>query len=212
MTGSNGICCFRFCLLLTSLVWLTGCATLDRDECLAADWRLIGYQDGVAGKSSAMLGGYREDCAEYAVVPDLDSYRQGRTEGLQEFCMADNGYRLGESGRAYPAVCPALQEEDFRTAWQRGREIYEARSAVRETHAQIHERKRALYYLEEDKGDKLSELIADDLRSEQRLLILYEISELEQQMHSVESELSSLEQALVDQQAHLDYLTRRKAN
>ena len=212
MTGLSASSWFRVCLLLAGLVWLQGCATLNKDECLAADWRLIGYQDGAAGKSTGVLGGYREDCAEYAVVPDLDRYQAGRAEGLLEFCKADNGYRLGETGRGFPAVCPAQLEGDFRAAYQRGKEIYRARSAVRETHALLHERKRALYYLEEDKGDKLSELLADDLKSEQRLLILYEISELEQQRYSVENDITTLEQDLAEQQAHLEYLTQHNTN
>jgi hypothetical protein len=211
MRASNAIACFRACLLLGCLAGLQGCATLNEDECLAADWHLLGYQDGVAGKSTAVLGDYRKDCAEYAVVPDLDRYQAGRAEGLLEFCKADNGYRVGESGRSFPGVCPAQLEEEFRAAYQRGREIHQARSAVKETNALIHDRKRALYYLEEDKGEKLSALIADDLQSEQRLLILYEISEIERQMYSVENEISTLEQDLVEQQAHLDYLTRHDA-
>ncbi|MCP4289671.1 MAG: hypothetical protein GY792_35490, partial [Gammaproteobacteria bacterium] len=33
--------------ILVVLVMLQGCATLDKDECMLADWRLIGYQDGI---------------------------------------------------------------------------------------------------------------------------------------------------------------------
>lgn len=208
-TGSKRMNRPRLGLLLAGLIGLQGCATLDKDECLVADWRLIGYQDGVAGRSAAVLDRYREDCAEHAVVPDLERYQAGRAEGLLEYCKADNGYQLGVAGRGFPTVCPAHLEAEFRAAWQRGREIHEARSAVRETHELINDRRRALYYLKEDKGDKLSELITDGLKSEQRLLILYEISELELQMHSVESEITMLERDLADQQAHLDYLTNR---
>ena len=64
--------------ILAVLALLQGCATLDKDECMLADWRLIGYQDGVAGKSATVVGKYREDCAKHAVVPDLDAYRAGR--------------------------------------------------------------------------------------------------------------------------------------
>ena len=46
---------------LVLLALLQGCATLDKDECMLADWRLIGYEDGVAGKSAAAVGEYRKD-------------------------------------------------------------------------------------------------------------------------------------------------------
>ena len=194
--------------LLAVLALLPGCATLDKDECLVADWRLIGYQDGVAGKSSAALGTYRKDCAKHAVVPDLDSYQAGRAEGLLEYCKADNGYRLGSSGRGFSAVCPSHLESEFRAAYDRGREIYLARSAVKTTRARIYQHQQDLQDLEADKGAKLAELIADGLRAEQRVLILYEISELEQEMHSVEDEIDVLEYDLSSQQAHLDSLTQ----
>lgn len=194
--------------LLALLASLPGCATLDKEECLVADWRLIGYQDGAAGKSATVLDEYREDCAEHAVVPDLDRYRAGRAEGLQEYCKVDNGYRLGESGRGYSGVCPTDLEEGFRAAYHKGREIYLARSAVQKTHAKIYRRQHLLQDLKEDKGVKLSELIADGLQSEQRVLILYEITELEREMHSVEDEIAVLEHDLANQQAHLDSLTQ----
>jgi len=208
MTDAINTIRLRIFTLLAVLAWLPGCATLDKDECLVADWRLIGYQDGVAGKSSAAVGTYRKDCAKHAVVPDLDAYQAGRAEGLLEYCEADNGYRLGSSGRGFSTVCPSHLEDDFRAAYNRGREIYLARSAVKSTRARIYQQQQALQDLEADKGNKLAELIADGLRAEQRVLILYEITELEQQMHSVEDEIAALEYDLDNQQAHLDSLTQ----
>jgi hypothetical protein len=211
MTDATNTHRMRICTLLAVLAWLPGCATLNKEECQLADWRLIGYQDGVAGKSATVLNEYREDCAEHAVVPDLDRYQAGRAEGLREYCKPDNGYRLGESGRGYSGICPAGLEEGFRTAYHKGREIYLARSAVKKTHAMIHQRHQVLQGLKEDKGVKLSELIADGLQSEQRVLILYEITELEQEMHSVEDEIAALEHKLANQQAHLDSLAHHAA-
>jgi len=188
---------------------IQGCAGLSREECMVADWRLIGYQDGVAGKSPAAVGSYRKDCAEHAVVPDLDAYRAGRAEGLLEYCKADNGYRLGKSGHGFPAVCPAPLEPDFRAAYRQGREIYLALSAVNETHAQIHDVQGSLQQLEEDRNHKLSELVADGLMSEQRVLILYEISRIDEQRGTLEDEIAALEYELAGRQARLDKLKRR---
>jgi len=192
-----------------ALLLVQGCSGLNREECMVADWRLIGYQDGVAGKSPAAIGEYRSDCAKHAVVPDLDAYRAGRAAGLPEYCKAENGYRLGHSGHDYSPVCPEDLEAGFREAYNRGREIYLARSAVKQTHVQIRKRQQTLDHLEEDKSNRLSELVSDGLKSEQRVLILYEISELQQEMDVVEDEIFSLEADLADQQAQLDQLTRQ---
>ncbi len=190
------------------LLLVQGCASLNREECMVADWRLIGYQDGVAGKSSSAVGTYRKDCAEYAVIPDLDAYQAGRAEGLLEYCKADNGYRLGKSGHGFPAVCPSHLEAELRAAYNQGREIYLARSAVKQTHARIHESRETLQQLDEDKTYKLSELVSDGLVSEERILILYEISEIDQQRADIEDEIAALEYELAERQAQLDRLTR----
>ena len=193
--------------ILAVLVLLQGCATLDKDECMLADWRLIGYQDGVAGKSPTVVGEYREDCAKHAVVPDLDAYRAGREEGLHQYCKADNGYRLGNAGRGLPAVCPTALEGAFRDAYNAGRKLYLARSAVNKTSSRINDRKQALSDLEKNRAQKLAALIVDGLKADQRVMILYDINELQQEMNSVEDEIVDLELDLEDQQARLDHLS-----
>jgi hypothetical protein len=194
--------------ILAVLVLLQGCATLNKDECMLADWRLIGYQDGVAGKSAAVVGTYREDCAKHAVVPDLDAYRAGREEGLQQYCTVDNGYRLGNTGRGFAAVCPAALAQGFRDAYDAGRELYLARSAVNNTHSNINSRKQTLSDLEKNRAEKLAALISDGLKADQRVMILYEVNELQQEMNSVEDEIVDLELDLEDQEARLDQVSR----
>jgi hypothetical protein len=188
-----------------------GCATLDKDECMLADWRLIGYQDGVDGKSAARVGEYREDCAKHAIVPDLDAYRAGRQQGLQQYCTASNGYRLGNAGRGFSAVCPTPLEGGFRDGYNAGRELFLARSAVNKTHSHIKQRKQTLSSLEDNRAQKLADLVTDGLKSDQRVMILYELNELQQEMNSVEEEIGDLEYELAGQQARLEYLSRNSA-
>jgi ribosome modulation factor len=197
--------------ILAALVLLQGCASLDKDECMLADWRLIGYQDGVAGRSAARVGEYREDCAKHAVVPDLDAYRAGRQQGLQQYCKASNGFRLGNAGQALAVVCPTALEDDFRDGYNAGRERYLARSAVNKTHSHINQRKQRLSGLEDNRTQKLAALVADGIKSDQRVMILYELTELQQEMNSVEAEILELEDELVAQQSRLDYLSRNSA-
>ena len=197
--------------ILAILMLLQGCATLDKDECMLADWRLIGYQDGVAGKSAASVGEYRKDCAKHAIVPDLDAYRAGREEGLQQYCKVDNGFRLGNAGRGFAAICPTALEDDFRDAYNAGRKLYLARSDVNKTQSRINNGKQTLSSLEKSRAQKLAALIADGLKADQRVMILYDINELQQEMNSVEDEIVDLEHDLVKQQARLDRLARKSA-
>jgi hypothetical protein len=194
-------------LLLVMLLALQGCATMDREQCQVADWRLVGYQDGVLGKPASVIGDYRRDCADHAVVPDLDAWRAGRDEGLLEYCTQDNGFRLGQAGRGDNGVCPPPGDTAFRNGYERGRAIYLARSKVSSTHSKIYKRRYQVDALEEDKRDKLSTLVQNGLRSEQRVLLLYEIHEIDTEIDQVEHEISDLERELVQQQAHLDQLS-----
>ncbi len=199
------------CVALLLAAFLQGCATLNKEECLVADWRLIGYQDGVAGKSAAMVGSYREDCAKHAVVPDLAAYQAGREEGLLEYCRPENGYRQGASGHGYPAVCSSATEVDFRAAYEAGRDIHLASSEVNKTDALIKKQWQRVRSLEHEREHKLSELVMDGIRSEQRVLLLYQIHETEAEIADVKAGISDLEHELQYQQAQLDQLRRNSA-
>jgi len=183
-----------------------GCATMDKDECLVADWRLIGFQDGVQGKSAAAVGTYRKDCAGYHVVPDLDAYQAGRREGLQQYCVPANGFRLGDAGRAYNAVCPAANERAFRGAYNTGRDIYLARSRVNSTQSQIQQKQQAIQSLETDRQDRLTGMVGRGVSSEQRVQMLYDVTSIEKDIHAANADIAALERDLEQQQAQLDQL------
>jgi hypothetical protein len=89
------------------LCLLSGCASLSKDECLYADWQIIGYEDGAAGRSASRIGEHRKACADHAVVPDKAAYDDGYDEGLQTFCTYDRGLSQGRAGQAANAVCHA---------------------------------------------------------------------------------------------------------
>lgn len=183
-----------------------GCASMDKDECLVADWRLIGFQDGVRGKSAAAVGTYRKDCADYHVVPDLDAYQAGRREGLRQYCVPANGYRLGNAGRAYNAVCPAPVERAFRAAYNTGRDIYLARSRVNNTQSKIQQQQQAIQSLEGDRQDRLMGMIQRGVTSEQRVQMLYDVATIEKDIRAANADIATLEYNLEQQQAELDHL------
>jgi hypothetical protein len=195
-------------ITLAIVAWLQGCASMNAEQCKVADWRLVGYRDGVLGKSAATVGTYSKDCAEHAVVPDLDAWRAGRDEGLQEYCRPENGFRLGESGKGWNAVCPDGVLPAFQAAWQDGRAIYQARAQVNQTHSLIYKHRHSITELEQDKREKLAALVQDGLHADQRVVLLYEIHEIDEQISVLSRQVSELEQDLGYQQARLDNLTR----
>ncbi|MFT5794479.1 MAG: hypothetical protein ACI8PP_002583 [Candidatus Pseudothioglobus sp.] len=94
-------------LLCLAIGLLSSCASLSKDECLYADWQIIGYEDAAAGRGVSRLGEHRKACADHAVVPDKVAYEDGYDEGLQTFCTFDRGLSQGRKGEAANAVCHA---------------------------------------------------------------------------------------------------------
>ena len=121
-------------LLAIGTLLLAACSTttLDKDECLAVDWRTIGYEDGVAGRSGERIGLHRKACAEHGVTPDLEAYRAGRAEGMREFCQPHNGYRAGVNGVTYYDSCPDDLAPAFVAAYDSGRALYVREQRVRD--------------------------------------------------------------------------------
>ena len=70
----------RLVVFAIGAVLLTGCAGgLSKDECLYADWRAIGYEDGARGAPASAVSSHRQACAKKAgVTPDMSEYLAGR--------------------------------------------------------------------------------------------------------------------------------------
>ncbi len=103
-------------------------------------------------------------------------------------------------------MCPAETERAFRAAYNTGRDIYLARSQVNSTHSLIQSKQQAIQSLEEDRQNKLTEMVRQGLSSDQRVLLLYDVTNIERDIHAANHDINALERDLEQQQAKLDYL------
>ena len=72
-----------------SALVLAGCASapkLSADQCTAMNWHELGKKDGLAGQSMTALNDEIMLCKEHGISVDLDTYKQGRAEGLKTYC------------------------------------------------------------------------------------------------------------------------------
>lgn len=106
---------------------LSACATLNEDECQAADWVDLGYSDGAAGRSPSHLDRHREACARHDLPVEAPQWRDGWEEGIRRYCTPENGLREGRAGRSYAGSCPAEVATDFERAYDVGHRVHEAR-------------------------------------------------------------------------------------
>ena len=112
-------------ILIAFALLLSGCASLDRDECKSADWYAIGLEDGARGRAVERLGDHRKACAEHGIAPQTERYLAGREQGLKSFCTYERGFEHGRSGQRYAGGCPAAMAASFQSGYQLGRELHD---------------------------------------------------------------------------------------
>ena len=132
------------CLALAVLVG-AGCASLDRAQCVNADWRAIGLEDGPQGRPLERLGDHRRACAEHGVAPQTDAWLAGHAEGLKSFCTSTRGYNAGRAGHAYSGACPeGPMAASFLAGYRKGRELHDLERQLQAVQEQIRRSKALL--------------------------------------------------------------------
>jgi hypothetical protein len=113
-----------------SATLLAGCATMNKDECVNADWNLIGFEDASKGYPLDRIGQHRKACAGTNVVPVLADYEKGHQKGARVFCTVPRGYQDGLGGGTYRSICPPDLEEKFSQAFHDGQDLYAIKQRI----------------------------------------------------------------------------------
>lgn len=184
----------RLLITLAAIALLQACASMGKDECLTADWHTIGYEDGVRGLSAGRISQHRTDCAKYGVAPDLKAYLAGRDLGLEEYCKPENGYKVGESGGQYGAVCPPELESGFLAGYRQGHELFSLRAALSQVESDLRSRHDELAHIKKKIEKKSEKLVAEDTTTKQRIALLADIKDLSDQQNHVKQDIAVLEQ------------------
>jgi len=172
---------------------LGGCSSgLDKAQCQTADWRTIGYEDGLRGLPAERIGVHRVACAKHQVAPDLAAYTAGRERGIQEYCQPRNGFRVGLNGRSYDNVCPAATEAPFVEAYRSGRQIYAARTELRNTQSRLQGAKDGLTQTEVAALSITTELVQPQVPTPRRVFLAQELMRLASERNELEAQVSRL--------------------
>jgi hypothetical protein len=186
------------------MLMLSACATMDRDECLTVDWRTVGFEDGAAGYSVDRIGRHRKACAKHGVTPDLETYQSGREDGLREYCVPANGFKLGSQGRNYNAVCPSDVEPAFADAYHSGMQLYTLQSRVSNVSQQIEERRDELDTAESDIVTRSAVAISDQATTKERAQAVVDVKHLGERVGRLKSEIQQLEEERVHYERDLE--------
>jgi Protein of unknown function (DUF2799) len=172
---------------------LSACATgMGKDECVTADWRTIGFEDGARGLPADRIGFHRVACAKHQVTPDLAAYTDGRERGLVEYCLPRNGYRVGLNGGGYANVCPAATEPAFVNAYRWGRQIHDARSDLRSTQARLRSAREGLVQTDNAIASATGELLLPNVPKDRRVVLAQELVRLGQDRMALAGRIDEL--------------------
>jgi len=190
--------------ILTGLWAIAGCSSMSANECLATDWRTVGYEDGVSGYSGDRVGQYRKACAKHGVTPDLNAYQGGRDQGLQEFCKPLNGFRTGAHGRGYNGICPDALDGPFLEAYESGRQLYNLRSRVNSAANEINSMRAESDSIDAGLVSAGTQILNPALTQEQRAQLLVDTKHMAERKGEIKARLPQLENDLQQYQRELE--------
>lgn len=147
---------------LACLTLLSGCSTLNEQECRSADWHRLGASDGQQGEPASRLDEHKDSCKRYGILPDEGEYLKGRDTGLLEYCQLGNAFRTGMNGEEYKGVCPLGVDVEFRRYNAAALEVYNSKKQVEDIDSQISKKEKELDKKDITEKEKLRFL--EDLR------------------------------------------------
>lgn len=184
----------RLVVFAIGAVLLTGCAGgLSKDECLYADWRAIGYEDGARGAPASAVSSHRQACAKKAgVTPDMAAYLAGRDSGLRDYCQPSNGFSVGANGGRYYGVCTGPGEGAFVTAYQSGNQLFTLESDVARSRNALAAAEARLEQIRHDIDHAEVALISPTTPHAERVDILADLKNLNDEKKRIKSSLRPL--------------------
>ncbi|EJZ19561.1 DUF2799 domain-containing protein [Rhizobium sp. Pop5] len=159
-------------------LFLTSCYTISKKDCLAGDWKGIGFTDGFNGyQPQERFEGHIKSCKRVKVVPNLSLWNQGYKKGLLRYCTAWSGLWEGQHGHSYNGLCPPKTEAQFLRGHEVGYRQYSLRLK--------------LWWLEDDykrKEEELEELkekMKKDPAEDSSLLNYWKVQDLEKELSDI---------------------------
>lgn len=173
-----------FAIFAMIITLLGACATMTKEECLAADWQIVGENDGVRGYApDKRFAGHVEACTKVDIVPNQTLWNKGYQKGLLRYCTPLNGLKEGQAGRTYANVCPNDKAAAFISGYQLGRTEHQLRSEISSLKSSISRHQRQISELFEA-VDTMSD--ADRTRAE------YEIRDINRDISDDQDEIAEL--------------------
>ena len=181
---------------VTGALLMSGCATMNEDQCLVGDWGGQGWSDGAAGRSVGRIEDHAKACAKYGVAPNMSAYLASREDGLRTYCTWQNGFRQGREGASYGGVCAPPEEREFLPAYEDGRRIHAVEQAAASAESALNSAISRIDNRENKLEAKQRELRQEGLTDEERRRIRDRIREVRDEIRAARRDARDAEEAL----------------
>lgn len=140
---------------LLALPLMAACQTLSKEECVAADWRVIGEQDGAQGHDpQTRFGKHVQACEKAGVLPDQTLWNAGFQTGIRRFCTPLSGLAHGQRAGSYNNICPADQATGFDEGYRIGLKEHNKRREIDSINREIRSSRFAIDQKRKEISDK----------------------------------------------------------
>lgn len=122
-------------LTLTMLL-ISACASMNKEDCLQANWSELGKNDGQEGHDLEHFHSRKKSCQEHGISANKRAYLQGHKEGLKKYCNYQNGFELGKEGEDYKTHCPKEFQKEYLSGYRAGKSLYEQKQFYKNIEAE----------------------------------------------------------------------------
>jgi hypothetical protein len=200
---------------VTTALLISGCAggrsTVSENQCVAGDWRTLGYSDGSYGYRSNRLLQHQDACVRHGIIPDRFEYMAGWEQGVREYCEPNNGFSAGTQGYSYENVCPAELRSEFLKAYNDGRELYLARQEVGDLERQLWQRRERLEQVKSEMVSVAAGQLNGELAAAERIELASRLQRLHEEKGRLNGEISDIGVELALKTSELEKLDQALA-
>ncbi len=195
-------------LLVFITLALSACSTMNKSECVTANWKTIGYGDGTNGQPASRISQHRSACAEYGVAPDLAAYNAGRNQGLAQYCIPPKGYNHGLSGSSYNGVCRDHNEKAYLEAFNYGMAVHKEQVTLSKLKSNYRSAEYNIGSLEKQHSRNERKITSGKLSELKIYKLLQRNKEISEEIGRLKGDLGPLSNAISDQQLRVDDMKR----
>lgn len=133
---------------------------MSKNDCMNANWNLIGQQDGFRGSGSLMQS-RSQACLKHQITLDRSLYTVGYKKGLRNYCNPQTVFDYALQGKGSYQSCPMELQNNLRPYYNVANNFYVADKNLRSLEDKIATSKAKAY--DYDLEEKVRKMYRDSL-------------------------------------------------